>query len=98
MSNSEGMNEPKHTRRGFASMTKERVREIGRMGGLANSEGRHRFTKEEASRAGKKGGLACAQRRAERAVELRALGQRIHAEMAVTTGTEDEISFEDVMP
>lgn len=85
MSNTEGMTEPARAK-GFAAMPRERVRELGRMGGLANAEGRHRFTSEEARSAGSKGGKALHAKR------------RAALEMAVTTGTEDETSFADVMP
>jgi len=45
--------------RGFASMNKERVREIASMGGVAaHAQGKaHVFTSEEAQKAGRKGGL-----------------------------------------
>lgn len=48
----------KKSRRGFASMTPERRREIARMGGkAAHVNGTaHQFTPEEAREAGKKGG------------------------------------------
>lgn len=48
------------SRRGFASMTPERRKEIARMGGKsAHALGvAHRFTVEEARAAGRKGGLA----------------------------------------
>lgn len=85
MSNTEGTNESKR-KTGFATMPRERVRELGRMGGLANVEGRHRFTPEEARTAGSKGGRALHAKR------------RAALEMAVTTGTEDETAFADVMP
>ena len=45
-------------KRGFASMDREKQREIASMGGKASQKrGKgHRFTSEEASKAGKKGG------------------------------------------
>lgn len=53
-------------RRGFASMTAERRREISAMGGTeAHRTGRaHQFTSEEAAVAGSKGGLARMRNRA----------------------------------
>src|SRR5262249_10194313 len=49
----------RYSRRGFASMTPERRREIARMGGKrAHANGSaHQFTPEEARLAGRKGGL-----------------------------------------
>ncbi len=54
------MSEGSGPRRGFAGMSRERVREIARLGGLAAHRMgvAHRFTKEEASRAGVRGGRA----------------------------------------
>ena len=50
--------------RGFASMSKERQRELASLGGKASAAGKgHKFTKEEARIAGKKGGLISAARR-----------------------------------
>ncbi len=48
-------------RRGFAAMTPEQRREIGRLGGVAAHErgSAHHFTSEEAREAGRKGGKAC---------------------------------------
>jgi general stress protein YciG len=48
------------SRRGFASMDPELVREISRRGGIAAHEQgtAHEFTKQEARAAGRKGGLA----------------------------------------
>jgi general stress protein YciG len=48
------------SRRGFASMDQERVREIAARGGKAAHEKgtAHEFTSEEAREAGRKGGLA----------------------------------------
>ncbi len=45
---------------GFASMSRERVREIARLGGKAAQAGGlgHKFTSEEARAAGAKGGRA----------------------------------------
>lgn len=56
----------KKSRRGFASLTKERMREVARMGGKASqAQGTgHRFTSENASAAGRKGGQAVARDRA----------------------------------
>jgi len=47
-------------KRGFASMTKEKRREIARKGGVASHEKgtAHEFTQEEAKIAGRKGGLS----------------------------------------
>lgn len=53
------------SRRGFASMTPERQREIARKGGKTAQErgSAHRFTSEEAQAAGRKGGLAVSRNR-----------------------------------
>ncbi|KIO50218.1 KGG domain-containing protein [Nitrosospira sp. NpAV] len=50
----------KYSKRGFASMDKNKQREIASKGGKAAHEkgSAHRFTSEEASRAGQKGGAA----------------------------------------
>lgn len=50
----------KTSKRGFASISKERQREIASMGGkAAHAAGKaHEFTSEEARVAGRKGGLA----------------------------------------
>lgn len=47
-------------RRGFAALSKERVKEIAANGGrAAHAQGTaHRFSREEAQAAGRKGGLA----------------------------------------
>lgn len=52
-------------KRGFASMDREKQRQIASMGGrTAHKRGRaHQFTKEEARVAGRKGGLAAHQQR-----------------------------------
>lgn len=52
-------------KRGFASMPKEKVREIARKGGqAAHKKGTaHEFTSSEARKAGKKGGEAVARDR-----------------------------------
>lgn len=52
---------------GFASMSKERVREIASMGGRKATElgTRYKFTSEKAKEAGKKGGHAAQRRRQE---------------------------------
>lgn len=51
---------PTPKRRGFASMSREKVQAIARRGGIAaHATGRaHRFTSDEARAAGKKGGRA----------------------------------------
>jgi general stress protein YciG len=48
------------SRRGFASMSKEKQREIASMGGRAAQEAgvAHRWTPEAAREAGRKGGIA----------------------------------------
>ncbi|ARO87269.1 general stress protein [Nitrosospira lacus] len=50
----------KYSKRGFASMDKDKQREIASKGGKAAHEkgSAHRFTSEEASLAGQKGGAA----------------------------------------
>jgi general stress protein YciG len=52
-------------RQGFASMTKERQRQIASLGGQAahRGGGAHEWTHEEAITAGRRGGLACWRRR-----------------------------------
>lgn len=54
----------KKSRRGFASMTPERKREIASMGGkAAHALGRaHRWTSEQAREAGRKGGTVSRRR------------------------------------
>jgi len=49
----------KKSKRGFASMSKEKQRQIASKGGIiAHKKGKaHEFTPEEARKAGKKGGL-----------------------------------------
>lgn len=51
--------------RGFATINKERMREIASAGGRASQAAgtAHRFTQEEATEAGRKGGLAVSQNR-----------------------------------
>jgi uncharacterized protein len=48
------------TKRGFATMTHEQVRELARRGGVASHRAgtAHKFNSEEARAAGRKGGLA----------------------------------------
>ncbi|MEO7560580.1 MAG: KGG domain-containing protein [Nitrosospira sp.] len=61
MSTDKGKNSGgKHSKRGFASMDKDKQRAIASKGGKAAHEkgSAHRFTSEEASRAGQKGGAA----------------------------------------
>lgn len=59
------------SKRGFASMPKEKVRTIARLGGKkAHAMGRgHEWTTKEASRAGRKGGLNKKKMQAENAPE-----------------------------
>ena len=61
----ENVETPAKKRRGFASMSPERVREIASKGGRAvHAQGKgHRFTHEEAKAAGAKGGAAPHKRR-----------------------------------
>ena len=56
-------------KRGFAAMSKERQREISRMGGrAAHAKGKaHVFTSEEARIAGRKGGISVSRDRAHMA-------------------------------
>lgn len=58
--------------RGFASMDKERQRQLASLGGIAaHMNGTaHRFTHEEALEAGRKGGQVSAMRRLEKANKL----------------------------
>jgi general stress protein YciG len=61
MSTDKGKNSGgKYSKRGFASMDKDKQREIASKGGKAAHEkgSAHRFTSEEASLAGQKGGAA----------------------------------------
>ncbi len=57
--------EPKKIIRGFAALSPERRRELGRLGGLAaqQAENRHRWTPEEQRAAASKGGKAAAAKR-----------------------------------
>lgn len=57
--------------RGFASMNREKQREIASKGGKAAHQkgSAHEWTSEEARNAGRKGGLASHQRRRERALQ-----------------------------
>jgi uncharacterized protein len=57
------------SKRGFASMSPEKQREIARKGGIAaHIKGTaHQFTKEEAATAGRKGGQASVKARARKA-------------------------------
>jgi len=57
------------SKRGFASMSVEKQREIARQGGqAAHAKGTaHQFTREEAQKAGHKGGKAVSQNRAHMA-------------------------------
>lgn len=65
------------SKRGFASLSKERQREIARLGGKkAHERGTaHRFDKEEAREAGRKGGAAVSENRAHMAEIGRKGGQ-----------------------
>jgi uncharacterized protein len=76
MMQSEGKTEGK-SRRGFASMSPEKRREIARRGGkAAHEKGRaHEFTPEEARAAGRKGGLTVSLSREHMARIGRAGGQ-----------------------
>lgn len=58
-------------RRGFASMSKEKQRELASMGGkAAHAKGvGHEWTSEEARAAGRKGGAASSASKARRAME-----------------------------
>ncbi len=62
------LDEDNTSRRGFASMDEERVREIAAKGGKAAHEKgtAHEFNSEEAREAGRKGGQARARNRALR--------------------------------
>jgi len=70
-SESESQNNSKKPsiKRGFATMSKERQREISRMGGrAAHAQGKaHVFSSEEARIAGRKGGIAVSRDRAHMA-------------------------------
>ena len=59
------INKRRGSMRGFASMDKERQRQIASKGGkAAHAKGTaHEFTSEEARRAGRKGGLASSRNR-----------------------------------
>lgn len=65
------------SRRGFASMTPEKRREIARLGGkAAHEKGRaHQFTPNEAREAGRKGGLSVSRDREHMAQIGRAGGK-----------------------
>jgi general stress protein YciG len=64
----------KTSRRGFASMSPEKQREIASKGGKAAHEtgAAHEFTSEEAREAGRKGGKAVSQDREH----MRAIGRK----------------------
>ena len=49
---------PEKKKRGLGAMSAERRSEISRLGGLAQSQNKHRWTREEASEAGKKSGAS----------------------------------------
>ena len=57
--------------RGFASMDRNKQREIASKGGKAAHQKRtaHEWTSEEAREAGRKGGMACHRRKQEQAFE-----------------------------
>ena len=63
--NQERGTEKRTSRRGFASMDKEKQREIARKGGRAAHEQgvAHEWNREEAREAGRKGGTAVSQNR-----------------------------------
>ena len=63
-------------KRGFASMSKEKQKQIASKGGKAAHEKgtAHQFTPEEAREAGRKGGQASGQTRATQAVSRRQPG------------------------
>jgi hypothetical protein len=65
-------------KRGFASLSRDRLREIAQQGGqAAHRKGTaHEFTVEEARAAGRKGGSAISQNRAHMAAIGRKGGQR----------------------
>jgi general stress protein YciG len=90
------------SRRGFASMSMEKRREIARLGGkAAHQKGRaHEFTPDEARAAGRKGGVAVSRNRAHMA-EIgraggRARGARSPAEVIHFPTQEFEQALSDV--
>jgi general stress protein YciG len=68
---------PKKSNRGFASMDRDKQKEIASKGGkAAHAQGRaHEFTAEEARSAGRKGGVAVSKDREHMAMIGRAGGQ-----------------------
>ncbi len=82
----------KKSLRGFASMDKEKQREIARRGGrVAHERGTaHEFTSEEARVAGRKGGVAVSQDREHMAVIGREGGQSRRKEKGVDPEKKDE--------
>lgn len=74
--------------RGFASMDREKQREIARKGGkAAHAKGTaHEFTTDEARAAGRKGGQAVSQNRAHMAEIGRRGGERRGAKRAAARG------------
>ncbi|HUP65726.1 MAG TPA: KGG domain-containing protein [Thermoanaerobaculia bacterium] len=74
--------------RGFASMDREKQREIARKGGkAAHAKGTaHEFTTDEARAAGRKGGQAVSQNRAHMAEIGRRGGERRGAKRAASRG------------
>jgi len=78
---------PVKKKRGFATLSKERVREIASKGGKsAHEQGTaHEFTSEEAKAAGRKGGLAMHRKYPGRTQEIGRMGGRARAENAHLT-------------
>jgi general stress protein YciG len=79
------------SKRGFASMSDEKVSEIAGKGGrAAHAAGTaHRFTKAEAQRAGKKGGDTISRDR-EHMAEIGRKGGRARAKQKADESTEEE--------
>jgi general stress protein YciG len=78
------------SRRGFASMSRERQKEIASKGGhAAHQKGTaHQFTSDEARAAGRKGGEAVSRDKEHMAKIGREGGRRSHANRAAAKGEE----------
>ena len=81
---------PKKSNRGFASMDREKQKEIASKGGkAAHAQGRaHEFTADEARSAGRKGGEAVSKNREHMAQIGRAGGQARGRNRATSAGAE----------
>ena len=86
--------EPKKSNRGFASMDREKQKEIASKGGnAAHAQGRaHEFTADEARNAGRKGGEAVSKNRDHMAQIGRAGGQARGRNRAAGAGPQMDVA------